>query len=85
MLVFEGSSQGLKLASKISLVRGPLIVSNEVSNGWRDIVMQVSGGGMPPKRVALKHDGRRYPGNPSMLPPIAEDAVVEGVEVFGWP
>lgn len=39
-------------------------------------------GGAKPQTVALKFDGKVYPSNPSLQPPITGENTVEGVKVF---
>lgn len=67
LYVFEGGSDGYTLDSNISLARNPIIVADAETNGWRDLVFEVSGGGMPAKVVALQHGADGYPSNASMV------------------
>ena len=79
LLVFEQIDDNYRLVSQVPLVREPVIVSENITQGWRDIIIQNSGGGLPAKNVTLKFDGTAYPSNPSTLSPTRD---VEGVEVF---
>ncbi len=82
MLVFQGIRDGFKFVSHSTLIRGPLLVSAAKTRGWRDLVVEVAGGGTTPKKVALKFDGCKYPLNPSVQPALPEDAPLPGETVF---
>jgi len=57
-------TQDYDLISKFSLVRNPIIIRNKKTNGWKNIVMYVAGGGMEPSYKELKFNGNAYPLNP---------------------
>lgn len=59
--------------SEFSLVNNPIIISEEKTNGYNDIIMISSGGGSDYKLVKMKYDGEKYPSNPSL-----EEEIVEG-------
>jgi len=82
LLVFKGGKDNFTFVSRSTLVRGPLLVSDHQTKGWRDLVLEVSGGGMPAKKVALKFNGRQYPLNPSIQKAIPKDDRVSGETVF---
>jgi hypothetical protein len=82
MLVFQGGSGGFELVSRSSLIRPPITVSDTQTNGWRDLIVTVSGGGIPSKTVALKFDGQEYPLNPSDQPPLSSDEPVQGTIIL---
>jgi hypothetical protein len=82
MLVFKGTPSGFEFVSSTSLILGPLLVSETNTHGWRDLIVEVSGGGMAPKQVAMKFTGSKYPSNPSMLPPLPKDQPVKGSKIF---
>jgi putative lipoprotein len=82
MLVFKGTKSGFKFVSRSTLIRSPVLVSKTKTHGWRDLVVEVSGGGAAPKRVALKYTGNKYPLNPSMLPPLPRNQQEIGTKVF---
>ncbi len=71
MIVFQAHNDGFTLLSEISPVRGPLTVSNQTTNGWRDLLMSVSGRDyVQTKKVALRFDGRTYPAHPAFQPAL---------------
>jgi hypothetical protein len=82
MLVFKGSKSGFEFVSRSSLIRGPVLVSNTTTHGWRDLIVEVSGGGVAPKQVALKYTGSKYPLNPSTLPALPKNQPLKGTKVF---
>jgi putative lipoprotein len=82
MLVFKGTKSGFQFVSRSTLIRAPVLVSNSKTRGWRDLVVEVSGGGAPLKRVALKFDGRKYPLNPSTQKALSNGMLQEGTKVF---
>ncbi|MFB2836105.1 hypothetical protein [Floridanema evergladense] len=83
MLIFQGQkNHTYRLVSTTSLVRPPLTVSETKTNGWRDLIFTVSGGGMPAKTIALKFDGKKYPTNPSDLPSLSAKTPIKGTKLF---
>ena len=82
MLVFQGEDKNFNLVSSSTLVRPPLTVSETKTEGWRDLVLTVSGGGVPAKTVALKFDGQKYPRNPSVQSALTAGAPTKGAVLF---
>jgi len=82
MLVFKGTKSGFEFVSRSSLIRGPVLVSEDKTHGWRDLIVEVSGGGIAPKMVALKYTGSKYPLNPSTLPALPKKQQMKGTKVF---
>ncbi len=60
----------------ISVSRSPVTVLDSSTEGWKDITVDVSGGGMPSGIALLKFDGEAYPSNPTIAP--AEPAEARG-------
>lgn len=71
MVVFEGSADGYEMVSNTTLVHAPVWVSESQTNGWNDLIIHVSGGGITAQEVVLKYDGTAYPTNPSLQEAIA--------------
>lgn len=63
-LVF-GGSDGRQVGS-ISVSRPPILAAPSRTNGWRDLVVDVGGGGLGNGHRLLAFDGRQYPGNPTV-------------------
>ena len=82
MLVFQGEDKNFNFVSSSTLVRPPVTVSETKTEGWRDLVLTVSGGGMPAKTVALKFDGKKYPRNPSVQSALPAGAATKGAVLF---
>ena len=60
--------------------RTPITVLDTSTNGWRDLTVAVSGGGMAGGNALLKFDGEAYPSNPTVEP--AEMTEVLGTELL---
>lgn len=71
MGIFTADGDSFTLMSEVRNVRGPLVVAENTTNGWHDIIVRVSGTGMSDKNVALTYDNGRYPENPAGLTDIA--------------
>lgn len=84
LYVFRGGADGFALDSRVSLVRGPFIVAENRTDGWRDLILRVSGGGATPATVALQHGADGYPANPSLLPPMVDEGPFAGEVVFAY-
>lgn len=82
LFVFQGGEEKFQFVSQSSLINQPFTISETQTNGWRDLVVEVSGGGAKAETVALKFDGKVYPSNPSLESPITSENTVEGVKVF---
>ncbi len=82
LLIFEGLKDSARFVSDSSLVRGPITVSTSRTNGWRDLIINVAGGGAVPGKVALKFDGTKYPLNPSIQPRLDPNANIKGDDIF---
>jgi hypothetical protein len=82
MAVFRATDTDFKLVAQIGPVRGPLLVANKRTNGWRDIVVRVSGRlNRPAKDVAMRFNGRTYPPVPEALPAVYASNET-GVHIF---
>jgi len=81
-LVFTPGVSGYQLVTTISVSRPPIQVSSRSANGWRNLLVHVSGGGIIPGYDAeLSFDGTTYPSNPTVAP--AEPAPdTEGAELL---
>lgn len=79
--VFKQGGQEYSLLSKFSLVNNPVIISNSKTKGYRDIVMNVYGGGIESFFALLKYNGITYPSNPSIQPKLKAWTKVEGIAI----
>ncbi len=84
-VVLTQDGEGLREVATISVTRPPIVVAETSSNGWRDLLVYVSGGGVPAHMARLRFDGSSYPANPTVEPaePLQQDAAGEtAVAVF---
>lgn len=76
MFIFKGGAEGFQFVSRMTCVSlpmpGSVCVTNERSEGWRDLAIRVSGGGAKAKFVRMCFDGQRYPLNPTVLAPMED-------------
>ncbi len=77
-LIFRSSGNRHELISHLTLTRNPILVSHKTTNGWRDLVLYVSGGGAKASYHRLRFTGNSYPENPSVEPVLESDAVISG-------
>ena len=59
-IIYKYSNGILEEVEDFSLIRNPVIISEEKTNGWKDIIVESSGGGSEKKYVVLKYDGDEY-------------------------
>lgn len=82
MLIMKANSDNFDLINAVQTVREPVTVMNNTTNGWRNIVLHVSGRWTQTKDVLLKYEGGKYPTNPSELPPYGIVSEGEGQKLF---
>jgi hypothetical protein len=82
MLVLKASDTDFKIVNAVQPVRGPLIVSDQSTNGWKNIIVRVSGRWTETKDVALTFDGNGYPVSPPELPAYLAYAGEKNTRIF---
>lgn len=80
--IFKELNEGYEVVSQFTLVNTPVIVSDTKTNGYNDLIMYVSGGGIKPFCAVMKHDGTNYPQNPSTQPKLEEGTKVKGMGII---
>jgi hypothetical protein len=81
-LVFMPAEDGWRQVAGIGVNRPPIRVSARSTNGWRNLIVHVAGGGLQDSYEAeLRFDGETYPDNPT-VPPAERAADVEGARVL---
>ena len=70
MLVLKAGTQSFTAVSTINSVRGPIHVRDTGKNGWRDIIVRISGTNMADKNIVMSHNGRGYPNSPMLAPDL---------------
>ena len=67
--IFVKSGSRCKLVSTIDLSRPLIVASTARSNGWRNLIVFIAGGGiLPGYYVELRFNGATYPDNPTVKP-----------------
>lgn len=80
LLVLTQAGPMWRSVGDVSVSRTPVRVLNTETNGWRDLTVEVSGGGATPATALLNFDGESYPENASVAPEA--DASSAGTEVL---
>ena len=79
--LFTKQNGEYKLVTSFSLVRSPVIIQDEKTNGWKNMIMYVSGGGIKGGYKLLRFDGKTYPSNPSVQPDV-QAGKISGVGII---
>jgi len=84
LVVFKAANDHFTLVSEIFPVRGPLYVSDRISEeGWKNLIIRVSGQSYAKaKDVSLEFDGQTYPRNPFFQPAIIVSQADHGQRLF---
>lgn len=70
MLILKAGKDDFTPLSTISNVRGPIYISSETNNGWRDIIIRTSGTNMADKNIKLEFNNGNYPQSPLLAPTL---------------
>jgi uncharacterized protein YecT (DUF1311 family) len=81
LLVLEQSAGSFTVRGRSTITSAPIAVLPSTNDGWRDLVVQVGGGGARPGQAVLPFWGDRYAGNPT-LPPARRLSGHEAAEVL---
>lgn len=83
MMVLRGVDGGFTPVTEITSVYGPVILTDTITSGWRDIAVRASGSNLRDRDVTLQFDGRTYPTNPLHQPSLAQPIYqTQGRRVF---
>lgn len=82
LLIFQPSGNGYRLVSRLEAIRNPVIVTDQRTRGWNDLVVYVDDGVGQGAYRRLPFDGRGYPSNPFIQPVITGNTVVTGQAVI---
>ena len=66
--VLTPTRNGYRSIGRMTVSRVPIRLLATSSNGWRDLSVAYSGGGMAPGAGRMRFNGTRYPGNPTVAP-----------------
>jgi hypothetical protein len=79
LLVLKRGGTSFKIVGRTTITWPPIKVLEHQTHGWRDIAVQVHGGGIAPGYEAvLSFDGDHYPINPAVSPALRAPAPVAG-------
>ena len=81
LFVLTPDDGAYKPVARISIVQVPIRVSTQSTQGWRDLVVGIAGGGIPAGNAVLRFDGTTYPSNPT-VPPAEPAGSLDGTEVL---
>jgi peptidoglycan hydrolase-like protein with peptidoglycan-binding domain len=76
MLVMQASENGYRVISRIPAVQQPVIISNQRTNGYPDLIIYTAGGGLAPAYRRLRFNGSSYPTNPTGEPALPAGTTV---------
>jgi len=68
MLVLAPQGSSFKVITRMTISNPPIRVLDTKTNGWRDLTVHVSGGGISGYDAKLSFNGKKYPSNPSVPP-----------------
>ncbi|MBF2022336.1 MAG: hypothetical protein IGR93_20145 [Hydrococcus sp. C42_A2020_068] len=63
LYVFEPRGATYSLIAKIPTTTNPIIISDEKTNGWNDLIILTEGGSLPPNYWRIRFDGNTYVDN----------------------
>jgi uncharacterized protein len=81
-LVFAAEVSGYRLISTTTITQPPIRAAKAVTSGWRNLIVDVSGGGGKAHSATLLFDGKRYPGNPTVASAHVKAGAEKGAEVI---
>lgn len=81
LVVIEEKNNSYIITSRINNIINPIIVSENNSNGYKDLIVKVIDRGKEEFRV-LKYNGNSYPINPLKEERLKKNAKVKGVSVI---
>lgn len=83
VLILKGEAEeNFSLINKVTLARTPILVTNTVSNGYKDLMFVVYGGGSETLHNMLRYDGLEYPLNPSVQLQAESGRIFEGEAII---
>ncbi|MGG7143831.1 hypothetical protein ACQPVP_10230 [Clostridium nigeriense] len=81
LVVIEEKNNSYIITSRIRNIINPIIVSENISNGYKDLIVKVINRGKEELRV-LKYNGNSYPINPLKEEKLKKNSKVRGVSVI---
>jgi uncharacterized protein YecT (DUF1311 family) len=85
-LIFKSVGQNYQLVSEITVSRLPIIVTNQKTNGWNDLILNARGGGRGSAGNSglylVRFNGRTYPKTPDSGVKLSQDFTITGKDLF---
>jgi hypothetical protein len=78
--VLQKRAEGYEVATRITTVSAPILAGPGRTEGWRDLIVEIAGGGAEAGPRLLRFGGGSYPTNASLAPPAA--AAAKGARVI---
>lgn len=86
LYVLSLTPTGYRRISNISITHPPIRVLSTTTRGWRDLGVNVAGGGITKGYEArLRFDGRSYPTNPTVSPAVRSRTTIGKVLIANNP
>ena len=71
LYIYTPAGASWRQLAELTIVNAPVRLLGTSSRGWRDLAVQVRGGGMErPFEARIRFDGRSYASNPSLAPSV---------------
>jgi len=80
-LVFTPAGSGYRIVTAISVSRPPIRAAAARTHGWRNLMVQIGGGGGKSGSRELLFNGKTYPANPTVFGPRVRAASAQGGDV----
>lgn len=77
-LMLQTSSGIYRTITRFTVLQHPVIITDQMTQGYPDLIVYTAGGGVPAAYRRLKFDGRTYPSNPTTVPALPAGTVVVG-------
>jgi hypothetical protein len=68
LFVLQRQPVGYRVVLRSTVTQLPVRLLATSSHGWRDLAVDVAGGGIHSGTVRLRFQGNKYPGNPTLAP-----------------
>ncbi len=81
-LVLKEINEGYKVISHFTSLHTPITISDETTNGWKNIILDVFGDGIVPGKAVMKFDGKSYPTNPLIQPLVSNAYPFNGINIL---
>nr|WP_307775940.1 hypothetical protein [uncultured Cetobacterium sp.] len=78
--ILKKTLEGYKVVNTFTVIRNPILISDGRTKGWKDLIVEVYGGGIKSYFSHLMYDGRRYPSNPTVNPKVS--GAINGVVIL---